>query len=212
MRHFGLVRCVLGALPRAGNLTVDTADYARAAPQLDDSLQIRLRLGRPDRIAGTVLFCAKCVQRLGYPAQAVTLFAAGLQALQTDFVTYFGGPDAAACAASPLPRRRPPCPRPSARSPWPRGAACRWGRRPAWRARPSTCRRARTARRPPSCRSLALASCACCARAGSMARPARCCCTYYTTTARARPRSARRSGPRPPSASCGKTFAWPSTT
>lgn len=99
-REFALDGMEAQMLVHLGNLAASTGDYERAAPRLSEGLKICLRLGRPERVGVALCFCAKCVQQLGYPAQALTLFAAGLQAVGPEGFAFLGGPDAAACEAA----------------------------------------------------------------------------------------------------------------
>jgi DNA-binding SARP family transcriptional activator len=87
-------------LLKLGDVATRAGDVARAADSLSESLRIYVRSGRTTRIVAGVYYCANLLARLGYPAQAVALFAAGLQAVPAADFGYVGGPEADHLAAA----------------------------------------------------------------------------------------------------------------
>jgi predicted ATPase/DNA-binding SARP family transcriptional activator len=89
-RTLGLKDMEAQFLCHLGRTAVRHGNYAEAARCLSEALRMYLLLARTMRTAGTIHFCADLVFRLGYPAQAATLFVAGLRAAQVADFAYLG--------------------------------------------------------------------------------------------------------------------------
>ena len=89
-RALGLKDMEAQLLGHLGHTAVGRGDYPQAARCLSEALQLYLPLGRPLRIAGIIHSCADLLVTLGYPAQATTLFVAGLQAVGAEDFAYLG--------------------------------------------------------------------------------------------------------------------------
>lgn len=86
-------------LTHLGRSATACGDYPEAARCLSAALRLFLPLERTMRTAGVIHFCAVLVIWLGYPAQATTLFAARLHAMDAEDFSYLGSEGAALLAA-----------------------------------------------------------------------------------------------------------------
>ncbi|MBA3470477.1 MAG: tetratricopeptide repeat protein [Herpetosiphonaceae bacterium] len=87
-RDLGLKDMETQFLGNLGRCAMEQGDYGTAADYLSQSLRTVLSLERTFRTAAVIHFCAKLVFRLGYPAQATTLFVAGLRAVEAEDFAY----------------------------------------------------------------------------------------------------------------------------
>ena len=93
-RALGLHEMKAQFLAHLGFTAIATGAFAEAAAHLSESLQLYLVSKRTLRIAGTIHYCASLLVRLGYPAQATSLFVAGLRVVEAEDFAYLGNESA----------------------------------------------------------------------------------------------------------------------
>ena len=94
-RELNLSDMTAQLLLKLADVALREGALARAVPLIGECLEAYARIGRTARIAGALFSCAKLLLSLGYPEQAVTLFAAGLQLTGDSDFDYLGGLEAA---------------------------------------------------------------------------------------------------------------------
>lgn len=102
-RTLGLQDMEAQFLGHLGRTATSSGDYVEAAHALSAALQMLLPLERTTRTVAVIHFCADLVLHLGYPAQATTLYVAGLRAANAEDFAYLGSDSAllaASCAAA----------------------------------------------------------------------------------------------------------------
>lgn len=75
-------------------VAIEAADLALAVPLVSESLHIYAQNGRTARVVEGVYVSARLIGRLGYPARAITLFMAGMQAASVSDFNHVGGREA----------------------------------------------------------------------------------------------------------------------
>ncbi len=99
-RELGLKDMEAQFLGHLGRTATGACDYSEAARCLSEALRLYLPLERTIRTAATIHSCADLIARLGYPAQATTLFVAGLRAMDAEDFAYLGSESAEYMAES----------------------------------------------------------------------------------------------------------------
>ena len=77
-------------LAHLGLCALSSGNYAEAADCMSEGLRLYVRLERSHRIAGMIHYCAYLLVQLGHPAQATSLFVAGLRAIEAADFSYLG--------------------------------------------------------------------------------------------------------------------------
>lgn len=89
-RALGLQDMEAQFLAHLGLSALSSGNYAEAANCMSEGLRLYVGLERTHRIAGMIHYCAYLLVQLGYPAQATSLFVAGLRAIEADDFSYLG--------------------------------------------------------------------------------------------------------------------------